>query len=113
MINETLGHFAGDELLRQFAGHSRALLSAQDVFARLGGDEFVVMMAASREQSRIAMRRLQEMAAEEVCAIRRQLSWSVGGVSFDEERHTSVGSMLEEADSLMYQDKLQRRRTGS
>ena len=44
VINETLGHFAGDELLRQFAGHSRALLSARDVFARLGGDEFGILM---------------------------------------------------------------------
>jgi diguanylate cyclase (GGDEF)-like protein/PAS domain S-box-containing protein len=44
VINDTLGHFAGDELLRQFAGHLRALLSSRDVFARLGGDEFGVLM---------------------------------------------------------------------
>ena len=112
-LNDTHGHRVGDELLRHFAALLIKCFRTADVIARLGGDEFVVMMAASREQSRIAMRRLQELAAEEVCDIRRQLSWSVGSVSFDEERHNSVGSMLEEADSLMYQDKLQRRRTGS
>ncbi len=44
VINDTLGHFAGDELLRQFSGQLRSLLRSRDVFARLGGDEFGVLM---------------------------------------------------------------------
>lgn len=112
-MNDRHGHRVGDELLRHFAALLIRCFRTADVIARLGGDEFVVMMAASREESRIAIRRLEELAVEEVCDIRRQLAWSVGSLSFDSQRHTSVGSMLKDADALMYEHKLQRRRTGS
>ena len=112
-LNDKHGHQVGDELLRHFAALLIKCFRKADVIARLGGDEFVVMMAASSEESLIAIKRLEEMAAQEECDIRRELAWSVGSVSFDEERHETIGSMLADADSLMYQDKLQRRRTGS
>jgi diguanylate cyclase (GGDEF)-like protein len=112
-LNDRHGHRVGDELLRHFAGLLVSCFRSADVIARLGGDEFVVMMAATPDESRIAIARLEEMAAAEDCDVRRELAWSVGSVSFDADRHATVGSMLADADSLMYQDKLQRRRTGS
>ncbi|MDP1898240.1 MAG: EAL domain-containing protein, partial [Sulfurimicrobium sp.] len=44
VINDTCGHSAGDELLRQLTAHMRQKVRANDIFARLGGDEFAVLL---------------------------------------------------------------------
>jgi diguanylate cyclase (GGDEF)-like protein len=43
-INDTLGHLAGDEVLRGFAAASRQSLRGGDTFARYGGDEFILLL---------------------------------------------------------------------
>lgn len=45
VINDTCGHIAGDELLRQLADLLRSLFSSDDIIARLGGDEFAVLFS--------------------------------------------------------------------
>ncbi|TVR07493.1 MAG: GGDEF domain-containing protein [Salinarimonadaceae bacterium] len=43
-INDTLGHIAGDEILRRFAAYVASSLRRDDFMARLGGDEFVAIL---------------------------------------------------------------------
>ena len=50
LINDTLGHDAGDALLSTFADRLRSALSDQDLVARTGGDEFAVIICAESEE---------------------------------------------------------------
>ena len=43
-VNDTLGHAAGDDVLRTFAGHAASVLRGHDVLARSGGEEFLLLM---------------------------------------------------------------------
>ncbi len=108
-INDTHGHAAGDTLLKHFAQLLVKCFRTADAIGRLGGDEFVVLLGDSAGCSATALERLREMAAKTECRIRQQLDWSVGTIQFDPDRHSTVEAMLADADSRMYDDKLQRR----
>ena len=108
-VNDTYGHAAGDDLLQHFAKLLVKCFRTADAVGRLGGDEFVVFLSNSSGGSTVALERLQEMAAQTDCEIREKLAWSVGTIAFDPDRHTTVESMLADADSNMYDDKVKRR----
>ncbi len=112
-VNDELGHNAGDELLKHFAGLLIKCFRKADVVARLGGDEFVVLMADSNGAAHKAVERLERMAAETDCALRRKLAWSVGCIQLDPERHDTIEALLADADGCMYEDKVRRRAASS
>ena len=64
LVNDTLGHEIGDELLRAVAVVLRQVLRRSDIAARLGGDEFVVVMPhTSSHRAELVARRIQQQFA--------------------------------------------------
>ncbi|HUP97737.1 MAG TPA: diguanylate cyclase [Usitatibacter sp.] len=107
-VNDTLGHAAGDEVLRQAAGRIRACVREVDTVARLGGDEFVVLLETDvrpdtpgiiGERIRAAFGSPFEYRGAEV-----NCGASVG-VSLYPDHARDPASLLESADEAMYRVK--------
>ena len=111
-LNDTLGHYAGDEVLRQIGPRLRALLRRGDTLARLGGDEFAVALAPGDEASASAAALRLRAALErsfDVGDISVHVDASVGIALFPDHARDAVG-LLQRADVAMYEAK--RMRTG-
>jgi diguanylate cyclase (GGDEF)-like protein/PAS domain S-box-containing protein len=108
VVNDTLGHGAGDELLRVVAQRLRDGVRAADVVARFGGDEFVVACGRGGSVHAVATlaRRLIDDLARPIVVQGRELfvSASVGIVVADAAQ-ASAGSLLRDADVAMYRAK--------
>ncbi|MDO9285730.1 MAG: EAL domain-containing protein [Aquabacterium sp.] len=104
-VNDTLGHEAGDGLLKVMAQRLTQLLRGGDMVARLGGDEFVVLMGGCVEPaalSKVASRLLTELAEPLLlCGRTVQVSASVGISLFPADGDDGA-TLLKHADTAMY-----------
>jgi diguanylate cyclase (GGDEF)-like protein/PAS domain S-box-containing protein len=110
-VNDTLGHEAGDELLRQVAARLARATRDGDTVTRLGGDEFVVVceqITTAEEVARVADR-LRAVLNRPFGLVghRVQISASVGIAVGDD---TSAEALLRDADRSMYGEKRGARR---
>lgn len=105
MVNDTLGHQAGDDLLRTIVTTMRTCLRDTDLVARLGGDEFaVLLLETGKDEALIAIRKLQGHLNEEVNRSRWPVTFSVGLLTcLDAPR--SVDELLKLVDRLTYDAK--------
>ncbi|HZV98900.1 MAG TPA: sensor domain-containing diguanylate cyclase [Methylophilaceae bacterium] len=111
-VNDRYGHAEGDEALVTFSKILKDVFRESDVIGRLGGDEFVVLLTdTAKSQSPVVLQRLQHAIDTHNHSAQRgyDLAFSVGAVEYDAEMHHSVGELLQEADTLMYQSKRQNR----
>lgn len=108
-INDSLGHSAGDDLLRVVASTLVASLRKSDTAARLGGDEFAVLIedAANREEVMQMAARLMKTLRQPVVVDGQELTSTVSmGVTFGRKGHTG-DQLLRNADLAMYLAKSQ------
>jgi diguanylate cyclase len=111
-LNDTLGHYAGDEVLRQIGPRLRVLLRHDDLLARLGGDEFAVAFEPGDEAGASAAALRLRAALEcsfQVGDVSVHVDASVGIALFPDHAGEGVG-LLQRADVAMYEAK--RMRTG-
>jgi diguanylate cyclase (GGDEF)-like protein/PAS domain S-box-containing protein len=107
LINDTLGHDAGDELLAQIGGVLRGALRASDTLARLGGDEFAFVLddADARRGHETARRILDSLDRPfELRGQQVRIGGSIGVAIFPEHGER-LDELVQHADIAMYQAK--------
>jgi diguanylate cyclase (GGDEF)-like protein/PAS domain S-box-containing protein len=108
VVNDSMGHAAGDELLRAVAWRLDGALRRDDVVARLGGDEFTVLLGSCRDLEQITFiaNRLQAAIAEPLLVAGRELVVSASvGVSVASTGQESPDELMRWADAAMYRAK--------
>jgi len=107
-VNDTLGHPAGDELLRIVANRLSESLRTDDTVARLGGDEFglILPLGGDREETVALLTRVREQLGHEVTLDGATLSVEASfGVCFYPDDADTVEELLQHADAAMYRGK--------
>lgn len=107
LINDSLGHAAGDDLLRQASRRMNAAVRRGDVLARFGGDEFVLLCRRTRRPNEAvdAVRRVLGALREPFLLQDQEVFLSASaGVVLGAGSATASG-MLAEADAAMYRAK--------
>ena len=112
LVNDSLGHGAGDELIRRLAGRLERSIRATDLLARTGGDGFLVLLADRHDDVLTAAERVAaeigECLAEPfmVAGAEFHVSASIGiALSPRDAVDVDVEALLAQADSAMYQAK--------
>ncbi len=109
-VNDTLGHEAGDELLREIAAQMRTRLRRTDILARLNSDIFSVLLHGAAEEKALAVaKELVERIKRHSFVIERQpirVKMSAGVAALG-ERPLTGPELLAEADIAMYSAKEQ------
>jgi diguanylate cyclase (GGDEF)-like protein len=107
-VNDSLGHPAGDRLIKEIATVLRRRARETDVLARLGGDEFAIVLPSCDTEE-------AQLVAEAIAAAIREhappegdgppVTASIGVAVFGTDRRTSFESVISEADTAMYAAK--------
>lgn len=111
MVNDTLGHSQGDELLRVVAGRLRGVLRASDTVARLGGDEFVVLAGDTGVEyaGELAQKILQALRVPvDLAGDQIAVSGSIG-IAVYPEHGRDRNQLMRAADIAMYSAKAEGR----
>ncbi|MDP7591633.1 MAG: EAL domain-containing protein [Litorilituus sp.] len=108
VVNDSLGHHAGDLLLKFIARELKAIVRSKDTVARLGGDEFVILiedLESENEAYEIAQRITDFL--QQPFTIENQLVFTGTsiGILFSDKRYNNANTMLRDADTAMYHAK--------
>jgi diguanylate cyclase (GGDEF)-like protein len=108
-LNDTYGHLAGDDLLKQFATELRILFRANDVVGRVGGDEFIVLVDGDLSVASARLERIRRWANGSYAvrgnpdAPKVKVTAAVGAAQWNPGE--SMRDVLGRADAAMYADK--------
>ncbi|MES9947089.1 MAG: EAL domain-containing protein [Candidatus Thiodiazotropha sp.] len=113
-VNDSLGHHAGDQLLKEFTQRLRTHIRREDMLARMGGDEFVVLLAEQHSDKHVMAVKAQRFAEHineslsEPIAVQEhvfQVSVSIGISIFPFVKDDTMNDVVRQSDTAMYQAK--------
>ncbi len=109
-VNDTLGHDAGDTLLKIVADRLKSCVREVDTVARMGGDEFTMILegTATEPGAETVARRIVQTIAQPCTVSGRHVSVGVSiGVTLFPQDQSGIDDLLRHADSAMYRAKQQ------
>lgn len=108
IINDTLGHSAGDALLIQVASRLRSILRTKDVVSRVGGDEFVLLVKGDhvRKKAVAIASRIHDVMQEPIFVEDTEFIFSISiGITVGNSATSNPERLLADADAAMYHVK--------
>ncbi len=108
IVNDSLGHLMGDQLLIGISERLRDCLRPSDIVARLGGDEFTILVEGKHQEKEvinIAERIKEKFAIPFNLSGQEVYSSASIGILHASENHTTSADLLRDADTAMYQAK--------
>ncbi|HEY2325812.1 MAG TPA: EAL domain-containing protein [Thermoanaerobaculia bacterium] len=108
LVNDTLGHSLGDELLKVISTRLKSVLREEDTIARMGGDEFTVLVAniTSADDAPIIAQKILDVVAQPARVEGHELYVTTSiGIALYPSDGDSAESLLKNADNAMYRAK--------
>jgi diguanylate cyclase (GGDEF)-like protein len=108
-LNDTYGHLAGDDLLKQFATELRTVFRSHDIIGRVGGDEFIVLVDGDLSVAAARLERIRRWVngsyavKDKPDALKVNVSAAAGAAEWSPGE--SMRDVLGRADAAMYADK--------
>ncbi len=108
IINDTLGHDVGDEMLIEASNRIQASLRGSDIVARVGGDEFIILSETlhTNDEAKVVCERIIKLFAEPIQTKKHLLNITLSiGVAVFPDDAKDYQTLLKHADIAMYQAK--------
>lgn len=108
VVNDSMGHEAGDTLLKQIAARLQAATRAEDTIARMGGDEFTLLLEGLRDvagATQVAENIVAQLQQPIALGEREVFASASIGIVYSEDATALPEDLLRDADTAMYQAK--------